>query len=212
MPNHVTFLLLLLLSGSLSLLISSDPVFVRVADASKRKVHITDDLDDVVDDEEDEAWKQWGKKSTPSPESDLQPSDLSKMSMSEIQAEMMKRQAGPAMGFVKLRLGVRRSRDMVTETAMKWTKVLRTGAIDAKFMAVDLTTIMFTMEIGQDTAELKDFVLSQPEAYEIKIGDQVFRRPEDPPLEEVLAKLHNEKDKMDTASPTERTIFMKNYS
>lgn len=114
MPNHVTFLLLLLLSGSLSLLISSNPVFVRVADASKRKVHITDDLDDVVDDEEDEAWKQWGKKSTPSPESDLQPSDLSKMPMSEIQAEMMKRQAGPAMGFVKLRLGVRRSRVMKT--------------------------------------------------------------------------------------------------
>lgn len=37
---------------------------------------------------------------------------------------------------------------------MKWTKVLRTGAIDAKFMAVDLTTIMFTMERGQDTAEV----------------------------------------------------------
>lgn len=52
-------------------------------------------------------------------------------------------------------------------------------------------------------SQLKDFVLRQPEAYEIKIGDQVFRRPEDPPLEEVLAKLHNEKNKMDTASPTE---------
>lgn len=44
--------------------------------------------------------------------------------------------------------------DMVAETAMKWTKVLRTGAIEAKFMGVDLSTIMFTLERGQDTAEV----------------------------------------------------------
>ena len=37
---------------------------------------------------------------------------------------------------------------------MKWTKVLKTGAIEVKFMAVDLTTIMFTMERGQDVLEV----------------------------------------------------------
>lgn len=41
--------------------------------------------------------------------------------------------------------------------------------------------------------QLKEFLLDQPEAYEIKIGDQAFRRPGDPPLEEVLEMLHKEK-------------------
>ena len=36
---------------------------------------------------------------------------------------------------------------------------------------------------------MKEFILSQDEAYEIKIGDQVFRRPGDPPLDEVAEQL-----------------------
>lgn len=43
---------------------------------------------------------------------------------------------------------------MVAEIAMKWTKVLRTGAVEVKFMGVDLSTIMFTMEKGQDATEV----------------------------------------------------------
>jgi hypothetical protein len=93
MPNQFTILLLIL-----PFVISPIPQFVRVAEASNRRVHITDDLDNVVDDEEDDAWKQWGKKSTPSPELDLRPSDLSAMSAPEIQGEMMKRHSGPAFG------------------------------------------------------------------------------------------------------------------
>ncbi|KAK9910378.1 hypothetical protein M0R45_034343 [Rubus argutus] len=69
----------------------------------------------------------------------------------------MKRHSGPAYGFVKLRLGVKRTRDMVTEIAMKWTKVLRTGATGARFMGVDLSTIMVTMERGQDTTQVYAF-------------------------------------------------------
>lgn len=42
---------------------------------------------------------------------------------------------------------------------------------------------------------MKDFILSQPEAYEVKIGKQDFRRPGDPPLDEVLEKLKQEKEK-----------------
>ncbi|KAL5572883.1 hypothetical protein UlMin_022480 [Ulmus minor] len=203
MPNLVTpfsslFPLLLLLV--FSLIFSQNPDHVLFAEGGKGRIHITDDLDDVVDDEEDESWKEWGKKSTPSPAFDIPPSDFSKMEMSEIQAEMMKRQTGPLFGFVKLRLGVKRTRDVVAETAMKWTKVLKTGAVEAKFMGVDLSTIMFSMERGQDVSEVREFVFDQPEAYEIKIGDQVFRRPGDPPLEEVFEKLQSEKSK--NGSPT----------
>ncbi|KAF8365057.1 hypothetical protein HHK36_032939 [Tetracentron sinense] len=182
---------------------------VRVTEGGKGRIHIPDELEDVVDDEEDDSWKEWGKKSTPSKDFDPPPVDFSRMELPEIQAEMMKRHFGPSFGFVKLQLGVRRSAEMVAEIAMKWTKVLRTGSIEAKFMGVDLNTIMFTMEKGQDIAELKDFVLNHPEAYEIKIGDQVYRRPGDPPLEEVVEMLHSKKSKADDSNPLEEHEHLK---
>lgn len=43
---------------------------------------------------------------------------------------------------------------MVAEIAMKWTKILRTGAIETKFMGVDSSTVMFTMEKRQDAEEV----------------------------------------------------------
>ena len=94
-------ILLLLLSGQI----------FRFAEGGKRRIHIADDLDDVIDDEEDEAWKQWGKISAPSShEFDPPPSDLSNIDMSQMQELMMKQQhLGPVFGFVKLRLGVRRT-------------------------------------------------------------------------------------------------------
>ncbi|KAJ1408653.1 hypothetical protein SESBI_23435, partial [Sesbania bispinosa] len=117
--------------------------------AGKRRVHITDDLDDVFDDEEDDAWKDWGKKPSPS----FPPSDVTKLDPSQIQEEMMKRHAGPVIGFVKLRFGTPRTPDMVAELAMKWTQVLRTGAVGIRFMGVDLNTIMFNMESINDLEE-----------------------------------------------------------
>lgn len=86
----------------------------RFAEGAKRRIQITDDLDDVVDDEEDESWKEWGKKKksgskSTSPEFDPPPEDFSKMDPSQMQAEMLKRQFGPVFGFVKLRLGSRRT-------------------------------------------------------------------------------------------------------
>lgn len=41
--------------------------------------------------------------------------------------------------------------------------------------------------------QVKDFVLSQDEAYEFKLGNAAFRRPGDPPLEVVVEKLEEEK-------------------
>nr|XP_027115224.1 LRP chaperone MESD-like [Coffea arabica] len=168
--------------------------FYRLAEGAKRRIHVTDNLDDVVDDEEDEAWKEWGKKkSTTRPQFDPPPDDFSNMDVAEMQSEMLKRQAGPVFGFAKLRIGPRRTPDTVSEIAMKWSKVARTGGIEANFMGVDVSTIMFTMEKGQDAIELKEFILSQPDAYEVKIGDQFFRRPGDPSFDEVFSKHQSEK-------------------
>ncbi|KAJ8748876.1 hypothetical protein K2173_013307 [Erythroxylum novogranatense] len=171
------------------------PEFLRLAEGGKRRVHISDDLNDVVDEEEDEAWKQWGKKSAgPTEQLDPPPSDLSNMNLAEIQEMMAKQQVGPVIGFVKLRLGMRRTPDTVAEIAMKWTKVLRTGGVEVNFVGVDVSTIMFTMQQGRDMAELKEFILKEPDAYEIKIGDQVYRRPGDPPLDVVFEKLQSQKE------------------
>ena len=49
---------------------------------------------------------------------------------------------------------------MVSEIAMKWSKVARTGGIEANFMGVDVSTIMFTMEKGQDAIEVSFLPLS----------------------------------------------------
>ncbi|CAH2054025.1 unnamed protein product [Thlaspi arvense] len=114
---------------------------------------IPDDLDDVEDNEEDESWKDRGKKAS-TPEFDPPP-DFSNMGFEQIQAEMAKRTFGPVVGFVKLRLGVRRTKDMVVEIAMKWTKVLRTGWVGVRFMAVDRSTVMFNMQSGKEVNELK---------------------------------------------------------
>ncbi|KAG5531701.1 hypothetical protein RHGRI_026353 [Rhododendron griersonianum] len=85
---------------------------------------------------------------------------------------------------------------MVSNIAMKWSKLLRTSAIETKFMDFDLGTIMFTMEKGQDSLELKELELNQPEAYEIKIGDQVFRQQGDPPFELLLEKHQNDRQRI----------------
>ncbi|KAM3287474.1 putative protein isoform X1 [Capsicum chacoense] len=186
---------------SLLLLIATETGNIyRFANGAQRTIQVSDDLDDVVDDEEDEAWREWGRKKSTSSDFVPPPRDFSKMSPSEIQAEMMKRQLGPVFGFVKLRVGTHRTTEKVTEIAMRWTKLARTGAIEAKFMSIDVSTIMFTMEKGQDSIELKEFLLGQPEAYEIKLGDQLFRRPGDPPFEEAFEKIQSEKSKVDHTS------------
>ncbi|CAN4125088.1 unnamed protein product [Withania somnifera] len=189
-----------ILCSLLLLIVTEIGNIYQFANGAQRTIQVSDDLDDVVDDEEDEAWREWGRKKSSSSDFDSPPTDLSKMSPSEIQGEMMKRQQGPVFGFVKLRLGTRRTPEKVSEIAMRWTKLARTGAIEAKFMGVDVSTIMFTMEKGQDSIELKEFLLDQTEAYEIKLGDQLFRRPGDPPFEEAFEKIQSKKNKVDRTS------------
>lgn len=41
------------------------------------------------------------------------------------------------------------------DIAMKWTKVLRTGGIEVRFMAVDRSTVMFNMQNGKLVTEVK---------------------------------------------------------
>ncbi|CAH1417865.1 unnamed protein product [Lactuca virosa] len=174
---------------------------------TKKRVHISDDLDDVEDNEEDEAWIEWGqKKKMTVEEFDPPPENFSDMDFSQMQNEVLKRQVGQAYGFVKLRLTDHRTPDIVSDIAMKWTQLARTGAIGVIFMGFDLSTVMFTLQNAQNTLEFKDFLLDQPEAYEIKMGDQFFRRPGDPPFADLLKKLYEEEDKKKIATSSNDTI------
>ncbi|KVI04414.1 hypothetical protein Ccrd_017272 [Cynara cardunculus var. scolymus] len=118
-------------------------------------------------DSHSEAWKEWGQKKKLTKEKfDPPPVDFSEMDLAQIRCSTY------------------------SDIAMKWSKISRTGATEVKFMGVDVSTIMFTLEKGQDTLELKDFILSQPEAYEMKIADRLFRKPGDPPFDDVFTEVH----------------------
>ncbi|KAE8781589.1 hypothetical protein D1007_45110 [Hordeum vulgare] len=162
-----------------------------------KRAAIPDDLRDVVDDEEDEEWRHWGAGSGARDVPERPPPDLSRMDPAALRAEILRGHGGPSLGFVKLRPGVRRSREEVAGVATRWSNVLRTGSVAAKFVAVDFGTLMFTMERGRDMRELKEFILGQAEAYEFKVGDQIFRRPGDPPLDQVIDMLRKQKKKED---------------
>lgn len=102
--NSSTVICLVLL-----LLATETGIIYRVAHGAQRRIQISDDLDDVVDDEEDDVWREWGRKKSAESDFDPPPMDFSTMNPSEIQSEMMKRQSGPVFGFAKLRLGTRRT-------------------------------------------------------------------------------------------------------
>lgn len=190
----------------LQLLLLSTAAMLPVQ-AAVRKVRITDKLDDVVDDEEDEQWRAWGTaKPKARPVFDPPPDFAPGMDLGEYRTEMVKRSMGTAMGFVKLRLDVRREPEEVSRIAKKWTELLKAGTIDVKVMAVDRNTVMVTVAEGEDVLEVRDFVLSQPEAYEFKLGEHAFRRPGDPPLDVVVERLRQERDGMSSSSAPAKDV------
>jgi hypothetical protein len=76
-----------------------------------KRAPIPDDLRDVIDEEEDDEWRQYRVPSSRGPgRGDGPPPDLSRMDPAALQAELLRGQTGPSFGFVKLRPGTTRSR------------------------------------------------------------------------------------------------------
>ena len=81
---------------------------------------------DVVDDEEDEDWKAWGRK----PEKKKEPLDLNNMSKEQLM--MMSGGgggSGPQMVFIHLRDDPKRTKDDAEELARRWDQLLKTAAL-----------------------------------------------------------------------------------
>eukprot|EP00245_Coleochaete_scutata_P005611 TRINITY_DN19273_c0_g1_i1.p1 TRINITY_DN19273_c0_g1~~TRINITY_DN19273_c0_g1_i1.p1 ORF type:complete len:211 (+),score=55.48 TRINITY_DN19273_c0_g1_i1:89-721(+) len=177
---------------------------------AKPKIHISDDLHDVVDSEEDEEWKEWGK-----PKRTIDPTEVDRLNAmsSEDAVNHLKSKgpdSGPTMVFVKLRMDGR-SPEGTSEIVVRWRNLLKTGGIGASIFPVDQNTLLLNLEFGQDVDELKDFVLSQDDAYEIKIGENTHRREGDLSMEELAKKEFEEQQaKKKTKKKSKKSKAKKN--
>eukprot|EP00897_Mesotaenium_endlicherianum_P000323 jgi/Mesen1/10291/ME000079S09706 len=146
---------------------------------TKPRLHIPNDLDDVIDDEEDENWQAWGKdKQAPSLERKGGGLDSSKVNTAS-------RAKGSAFGFVKLQHDPLRPKEDVKRLAHIWTNILHTGQTKARFYPIDSHTMYVKIEDDRQIKDISEFVLEQYDAYELKIGDEFYRRAGDPPLSDV---------------------------
>eukprot|EP00898_Chlorokybus_atmophyticus_P001170 jgi/Chlat1/2053/Chrsp17S02526 len=162
---------LLLLSVTLLLLLN------EFADAHRRRIHVTDDLSEVVDDEEDEDFKAWGAtKPKPEPE----PMDITNMMQMgddgkpDISAMLAAQQQGPAMGFVKLKPGTTKRQSDLEQLAAKWDTLIRSGMIQPKFYPIEENTILITVESGKELLEVRQFILEQPEVLHLDWNQQRY--------------------------------------
>jgi len=153
----------------------------------RRAKSIPDDLSDVVDDEEDEEWKNWGKKKEPVEDKEdigfeigNGPIDVSKL--------MNKQASGPQLAFARLRPDPKRTKEDVDEIGSIWSALLRTGGMADQIYAIDEGTILISILDGKYMDEIKSFVLSRDEAYEFEWKNNKTRRPGDPPLESLSPK------------------------
>ncbi|GKE19723.1 hypothetical protein Tco_1427300 [Tanacetum coccineum] len=127
--------------------------------ATKKRVHIPDDLHDVKDSEEDEAWIEWGqKKRMTIEEFDLPPENFSDLDFTQMQEEVMKREVGQSYGFVKLRL----TDD--PRTPSDWKLEFMVSGLDNQKVRLRMVvaameslekTLNFKIENGEDTSNRK---------------------------------------------------------
>lgn len=153
-------------------------------------------LDDVIDDEEDEEWKAWGRKKEPQIPGNAYDDKKKTFDANAFHDFSAAKVKGPAFGFVKLRRNPNRKDADVMRLASQWERLLRSGHIKSEFQPVDIMTLWYQLDDDQEIEELMDFIIAQEEAYEFKVGDRIFRRPGDVPLSELMGRdVWEEQDK-----------------
>lgn len=146
--------------------------------AAKPRPRITDDLSDVVDDEEDEAFAAWGRPKERHVEDELDPSgdiDIAKL--------MKKQASGPQLTFARLfpDPAGKRTLDDVNELGAKWATLLRTGGMSEKVYGIDENTVLLSLADGAYMKEVREFLWLQEEVEEFEWNSQVWRRGSDEP-------------------------------
>lgn len=163
------------------------------ASLTRPRLKVPTDLSDVEDDEEDDAWREWGQPKVPK--------DVYKdgrVDFGAVQKMAAYRMKGPAWGFIRLQYDRHRTREKVVQLGHAWTGLMLTAHVKAKFFVLDTNTLYVRLEDERQIEEVVEFVLEQEDGYEVKVGDRFFRQPGDPPSTEVVGDpdLWKETDKL----------------
>eukprot|EP00854_Cymbomonas_tetramitiformis_P010418 gene10418-12321_t len=148
-----------------------------------KKVRVPKDLRDVVDNEEDEAWKEFGRDAgTFDPtKPDPDPIDWSQPTV-DVAKLLKKQQRGPQLAFARLKPDDtgKRTKEDVDKVGFRWASLLGSGGMTGnKMYAIDSDTILINLDDGTDIEEVKRFVLLQVEADEFEWNKKIYRRDGD---------------------------------
>ncbi|GBG84439.1 hypothetical protein CBR_g38724 [Chara braunii] len=133
---------------------------------AKPHLHVSDDLEDVVDDEEDEEWRRWGRfKAYPPKEDPDTLVDFSEMGANEL---VPRSQGRGSICFAKLR-GDFATKEVAQAVGQRWSNMMMSGGLYHKSYVVDKHTVAFTPEDSDMVHEMKRFLLLQPEHLNIMV-------------------------------------------
>eukprot|EP00850_Spirogloea_muscicola_P010310 SM000060S19642 [mRNA] locus=s60:205345:205952:- [translate_table: standard] len=124
----------------------------------------------------------------------------------EAMREAQRSRQGAAMGFAKLQYDPDRPAEEASKIAARWTQLLKTGSVISRIYAVDANTILLHMDSYADVPEVKQFVLSRDEAYEFKANEKTYRRPGDPPLEQIAADIQGQEEERHKSLEAKRKL------
>eukprot|EP00899_Mesostigma_viride_P023793 jgi/Mesvir1/4599/Mv15826-RA.1 len=158
-------------------------VFLQPAFALKKKVHIPNDLSDVIDDEEDDEWKNWGKKKGKPKKAEAPPADEPfDPNNFDVSSIMNKRDKGPWMGFAKLKAtDPPRTKADADAVGRDWAQMIASANVGAQVYAIDEGTLLISCNDGTPSSELRDFVLKLPvtEYFDVHSQKWVWDEDED---------------------------------
>ena len=147
-------------------------------------MHIPDDLEGVIDDEEDEDFAAWGRNKVREQGDDApQAMDLGPDGKIDVSKLMKKQAAGPQLTFARLKPDPtgKRTLDDVNELGAKWAGLLRSGGMSEKVFGVDENTMLLSLTDGSIMDEVREFLWMQDEVEEFEWNQQVWRRGSDHP-------------------------------
>jgi hypothetical protein len=160
-----------------------------------------DDVADVLSEDQQEYQRIEARKNAPVDPSDFDMSDPSAW-ISTSQAS-----AGPTMMFAKLRTptlkaiaegnvgGVWAKEDTQMKASM-WKELLFTGGVEVTCYDIEWDTVLVTLQRGWNGLQLKEFLLKQPETWQVTWDQHKFSPPGlDPPPEVKVMKTKKKKKK-----------------
>ena len=142
--------------------------------SAKRGPRIPDDLDGVVDSEEDEAYKAWGRRK----------GDLG----DDTPGGGAGGRGGPQLAFARLTPDPtgRRTVADVNVIAAQWATLLRSGAMSEMVYAVDETTVLISIPDGALLGEVREFLWLQDVVEAFEWNSQMWLKGESTPRPRVF--------------------------